>query len=104
MAPPTEGRPSPPSTSGVSCRDILPDIAFEYVLTHELGHYFGLVHVDGVHRIMYSNKEKSWWHWWMPFSLLVFEQQPKFVLEEAKAAWNYIVAGWPTKALTTRAH
>lgn len=95
------------NTSGVSCLDRLPDIVFEYVFAHELGHYFGLVHVDGAHRIMYTmNKTqgKSLFTWWTIPSLLIFEQQPKFVLEEAKRVWDYIVAGWPTKALTTRAH
>lgn len=103
-----DGTPFPGSnTSGVSCLDRVPDLVFEYVLAHELGHYFGLVHVDGAHRIMFTmNKSqgKSVFTWWTLPSLLIFEQQPKFVLEEAKAAWDYIVAGWPTDALTTRAH
>jgi len=103
-----DGSPFPGSnTSGVSCLDRLPDLVFEYVFAHELGHYFGLVHVDGAHRIMFTmNKSqgKSVFTWWTVPSLLVFEQQPKFVLEEAKRVWDYIVAGWPTKALTTRAH
>ncbi|NUR08812.1 MAG: hypothetical protein HOQ22_11865 [Nocardioidaceae bacterium] len=103
-----DGSPFPGSnTSGVSCLDRVPDLVFEYVLAHELGHYFGLVHVDGAHRIMFTmNKSqgKSVFTWWTVPSLLLVEQQPKFVLEEAKRAWDYIVAGWPTKALTTRAH
>jgi len=103
-----DGSPFPGSnTSGVSCLDRVPDLVFEYVFAHELGHYFGLVHVDGAHRIMFTmNKSqgKSVFTWWTVPSLLVFEQQPKFVLEEAKRVWDYIVAGWPTKALTTRAH
>ena len=103
-----DGSPFPGSnTSGVSCLDRVPDLVFEYVFAHELGHYFGLVHVDGAHRIMFTmNKSqgKSVFTWWTVPSLLVFEQQPKFVLDEAKRVWDYIVAGWPTKALTTRAH
>jgi hypothetical protein len=53
---------------------------------------------------MFTPKGKSWWTRWTLISLGVLEQQPKFVIEEAKAAWDYIVAGWPTAALTTRAH
>lgn len=37
-------------------------------------------------------------------TLLLLGQQPRFVLDEAKRAWDYIVAGFPTEALTTRAH
>src|SRR5690606_26451767 len=43
-----DGTPFPGSfTSGVSVRDRVPDLVYEYVLAHELGHYFGLTHVDG---------------------------------------------------------
>jgi hypothetical protein len=82
-------------------------VVFKYVFAHELGHYFGLVHVDGAHRIMYTfNKDenKSMFTWWTVPELLFLEQQPRFVLDEAKRAWDYIVAGFPTEALTTRAH
>lgn len=103
-----DGTPFPGSfTSGVSVLDRVPDLIFEYVLAHELGHYFGLTHVDGYHRIMYTANAAAGTKaitWWTLPSLLLFEQQPKFVLEEAKAVWDYIVAGFPTEALTTRAH
>lgn len=38
--------------SGVSFIDDIPDEIRRYVLVHELGHYFGLCHVDGFSRIM----------------------------------------------------
>ncbi|GAA4729172.1 hypothetical protein GCM10023216_20780 [Isoptericola chiayiensis] len=103
-----DGMPFPGSwTSGVSVRDRVPDLIYEYVLAHELGHYFGLTHVDGYHRIMYTANPDAGTEairWWTIPSLLFLEQQPKFVLEEAKAVWNYIVAGFPTDALVSRAH
>ncbi|WP_402371297.1 metallopeptidase domain-containing protein [Isoptericola rhizosphaerae] len=103
-----DGTPFPGSfTSGVSVRDRVPDLVYEYVLAHELGHYFGLTHVDGYHRIMYTANPDAGTApvtWWTLPSLILVEQQPKFVLDEAKAVWDYIVAGFPTEALTTRAH
>jgi hypothetical protein len=103
-----DGSPFPgDDTSGVSFMDRVPDVVFKYVFAHELGHYFGLVHVDGAHRIMYTfnkNEDTSMFTWWTIPELLLLEQQPRFVLDEAKRAWDYIVAGFPTEALTTRAH
>lgn len=103
-----DGSPFPgDDTSGVSVTDRVPDVVFKYVFAHELGHYFGLVHVDGAHRIMYTfneNEGKSMFTWWTLPELLLLEQQPRFVLAEAKRAWDYIVAGFPAEALTTRAH
>ncbi|MGH3455821.1 MAG: hypothetical protein ACRDP2_15485 [Nocardioidaceae bacterium] len=103
-----DGDPFPGSfTSGVSFQDLQPDLVFTYVLIHELGHYFGLCHVDGANRIMYtSNKDeaKTWWSWSLLPEYLWLEGRPRFVLDEAKRAWDYIVAGFPTEALTTRAH
>ncbi len=94
-------------TSGVSFLDRLPDFVFKYVFVHELGHYFGLCHVDGLNRIMYTankNENTTWWDWWVIPEYVYLEGGPRFILDEAKRAWDYIVAGFPTECLTRRAH
>ncbi|MCA8957175.1 MAG: hypothetical protein KDC87_13960 [Planctomycetes bacterium] len=103
-----DGDPFPGSrTSGVSFLDRVPDTIFRYVFVHELGHYFGLCHVSGANRIMFTaNKDAdlTWWSWGLLPEYLYLEGGPRFVLDEAKRAWDYIVAGFPTDCLTTRAH
>src|SRR4051794_18248326 len=49
--------------SGLTYIDNRPDVIWRYVAMHEMGHYFGLCHVDGVDRIMYSPRQNSWWSW-----------------------------------------
>ena len=80
------------AASGVTFIDNFPDRIWKYVPIHELGHYFGLCHVDGVDRIMYSAKENSWFSWTTFPNLLYLNQEPKFTLSEAKQTWDYIVA------------
>ena len=94
-------------TSGVSFLDRRPDFVFQYVFVHELGHYFGLCHVDGLNRIMYTsnkNEDKTWWSWMVLPEYIYLEGGPRFVLDEAKRAWDGIVGGYPTDCLTSRAH
>ena len=88
-------------TSGVTFIDNKLDHVWKYVPIHELGHYFGLCHVDGIHRIMCSTKEKSWWHWGMLPGLL-FEGEPYFTLREAMSTWNYIVEHFEPECLGAR--
>ena len=99
------------NTSGVSFRDRLPDIVFRYVFVHELGHYFGLCHVDGADHIMYTVR-RDWWSWRLLPEYLYFRGTPSFTLDEARRAWDYIIgdpatagvsSGFPTDCLTTRA-
>jgi hypothetical protein len=85
--------------SGVAFIDNHPDTIWKYVPIHELGHYFGLCHVDGLDRIMVSTREKSWWSWWMIPNLLFLKGEPYFTLDEAKAAWDYIVANFAPECL-----
>jgi hypothetical protein len=85
--------------SGVTFIDNKPDIVWKYVPIHELGHYFGLCHVDGVDRIMYSSRNNSWFDWWTLPKLLYTKGEPSFTLDEAKQAWDYIVAHFPAGCL-----
>jgi hypothetical protein len=85
--------------SGVTFIDNKPDHFWKYVPIHELGHYFGLCHVDGIDRIMVSTREKSWWDWSVLPNLLYLKGEPYFTLDEAKTAWDYIVANFDARCL-----
>jgi hypothetical protein len=88
--------------SGVTFIDNHPDRVWKYVPIHELGHYFGLCHVDGADRIMLSTKQNSWWSWSVLPNLLYLEGEPSFVLDEAKAVWDFIVANFDARCLGAR--
>ncbi|RKF28325.1 hypothetical protein [Micromonospora globbae] len=93
------------SASGVTFVDNLPDDIWKYVPIHELGHYFGLCHTDGVDRIMYSPKTNSWWRGWaIPRTLLNLwlQGEPTFTYGEAKATWDYVVAHFAPQCLGAR--
>ena len=85
--------------SGVTYIDSSPDTIWKFVTIHELGHYFGLCHVDGVDRIMYSPRQNSWFTWRTIPNLLYLQNDPKFTLSEAKQAWDYIVEHFPSTCL-----
>jgi len=87
--------------TGCTFRDRLPDFAFRYVPIHEIGHTFGLCHVDGLHRIMLSTKQKSWFDW-PTIPEFWLSGGPTFILDEAKKAWDYIVANFSVECLATR--
>ncbi|MEV6367722.1 hypothetical protein AB0L86_12600 [Micromonospora musae] len=93
------------STSGVTFIDNTPDQLWKYVPIHELGHYFGLCHTDGVDRIMYSPKTNSWWRGWaIPRGVLniYLQGEPTFGYGEAKATWDYVVAHFAPQCLGAR--
>lgn len=85
--------------SGVIYIDNFPDQIWKYVPIHELGHYFGLCHVDGVDRIMVSTRDHSWWSWSAIPNWLYLKGEPYFAFGEAKAAWDYIVANFAPDCL-----
>lgn len=97
---------TPEDVSGLTFMDRLPDFVWRYVLVHEMGHYFGLCHVDGLNRIMYTAAEaedKSAWDWWLIPDYFYLNGGPTFVLDEAKQAWDYIIANFTAECLRTRA-
>ena len=92
--------------TGTDFRYRKPDIAFKYTAIHEIGHTFGLGHVDGLLRIMYTNADdahksiasgSSWWQY------LTHGLEAGFILDEGKKAWDYIVANVDASRLETRA-
>lgn len=92
----------PDDASGVTFIDNKPDIVWKYVPIHEFGHYFGLCHVDGLNRIMYSPKENSWFTWTTIPKLLLINGEPTFTLDEAKRVWDHIVQYFPPSCLGSR--
>jgi hypothetical protein len=82
--------------------DNKPDHFWKYVPIHELGHYFGLCHVDGIDRIMVSTREKSWWDWSVIPNWLYLNGEPYFSFDEAKSTWDYIVANFTPQCLGAR--
>ncbi len=91
----------PDGFSGVTFRDNVSDFVFKYVLVHELGHYFGLCHVNGVDRVMYTAAGKSIFSWSM-IPELYLSAEPRFTIGEAKRAWDYIVANMNPSCLSAR--
>ena len=88
--------------SGVTFTDRLPDLIWRYVLVHELGHYFGLCHVDGLERIMFATGEGPL-SWSTLPRYIYLSGEPTFTFDEAKAAWDFIIEHFPPSALMTRA-
>jgi hypothetical protein len=86
-------------TSGCTYIDNKPDQIWKYVPIHELGHYFGLCHVDGLDRIMVSTRDNSWWDWSLIPNFLYLKGEPYFTFGEAKATWDYIVDNFTPECL-----
>src|SRR5258708_26507728 len=91
--------------TGAAFRGRKPDVAFKYSAIHELGHTFGLCHVDGLLRIMFTNARtegKSMWSWSSALQYWTSGLEAGFTLDEAKKAWDYIVANFSADCLKTR--
>jgi hypothetical protein len=91
--------------SGLTFKDRKPDFVWKYVLIHEIGHYFGLPHVSGLDRIMYSAaaEDETWLSWWLLPEYIYLEGSPSFVFDEAKKVWDYIIEYFPAACLASRA-
>lgn len=88
--------------TGTAFRYRKPDIAYKYVTIHELGHSFGLCHVDGLLRIMFTGGQSvssgsSWWQYWTS------GVEAGFIFDEGKKVWDYIVKNFSVDCLKTRA-
>jgi hypothetical protein len=92
--------------TGAAFRYRKPDLAFKYTAIHELGHTFGLCHVNGLLRIMFTNAagaNKSVWSWASAWQYWTNGVEAGFILEDGKKAWDYIVANFDSARLQTRA-
>lgn len=92
--------------TGTHIRYRKPDPAFKYTAIHELGHTFGLCHVNGLLRIMYTNapgQQKSIWSWSSFGQYLTNGVEAGFILDEGKKVWDYIVANVDSARLQVRA-
>jgi len=89
-------------TTGAVFRDNVPDVVWKYVPIHELGHTFGLCHIDGIEHIMYGPKDKSWFDWSTIPQYFLTDGEPSFTYDEAKATWDYVVANFAAECLATR--
>ncbi|HEY8204069.1 MAG TPA: hypothetical protein VIF81_05020 [Pyrinomonadaceae bacterium] len=104
----------PFDVSGLTFIDNKPDIVWKYVPIHELGHYFGLCHVEGADRIMFTPKgphgeSLSTWEvikkaltWRTLYSLLIIKGEPSFTLDEGMQAWDYIIEHFPARCLGSK--
>ena len=93
-------------TTAAHIRYRKPDPAFKFTAIHELGHTFGLCHVSGLLRIMFTNapgQDKSVWSWSSFWQYLSSGVEAGFVLAEGKKAWDYIVANVAAERLKVRA-
>jgi hypothetical protein len=92
--------------TGTDIRYRKPDLAFKYTAIHELGHTFGLCHVNGLLRIMFTNApgaNKSIWSWSSAWQYWTTGVEAGFTLDEGKMVWRYIVANMDPARLQTRA-
>jgi hypothetical protein len=92
--------------TGTDIRYRKPDLAFKYTAIHELGHTFGLCHVNGLLRIMYTNapgQDKSIWSWSSLWQYASHGLEAGFTLDEGKKVWEYIVANVDPARLQVRA-
>lgn len=86
------------NASGATFIDNVPDVVWKYVPIHELGHCFGLCHVDGLDRIMVSASQNTIWTWSLLWNWCL-RGEPYFTLDEAKSTWDYIVANFDAECL-----
>lgn len=90
-------------TSGVTFRAQLPERVRQYVLIHELGHYFGLTHVDGFDRLMVSGAEgQGELFTGTSICKFIWHGGPRFTYVEAERVWDFILTNFPTSCLAPR--
>ncbi|MFD5389253.1 hypothetical protein ACFWMG_30890 [Streptomyces sp. NPDC127074] len=89
------------ATSGVTFTDNIPDRIWKYVPIHELGHYFGLCHVSGLDRIMYTADPTQNTTWFTPRIIWTWyiTGEPEFAYSEMEDAWTWIVDNMPPECL-----
>lgn len=89
----TEISPQQTPFSGLEYRDAWPDYVFRYVLIHEIGHYFGLVHQGhtGANHIMWSLASGIPPVSWETVGEAFLSAEPRFTGEDACMVWRFIL-------------
>lgn len=85
--------------TGAEYRHGVPDWGTRWTPIHELGHTFGLCHVDGLNRIMWGKEGHSMWSGWLLPEYLCFSGEPQFIHDEAKKVWDYVISNFPVACL-----
>jgi len=91
--------------TGSAIRNRKPDLGFKYTAIHEMGHTFGLCHVDGILRIMFTNakdQNKSTFTWGVLWQYWNSGLEASFTLDEGKKVWDYIVGNFSPDCLEMR--
>jgi hypothetical protein len=91
--------------TGTAFRYRKPDLAFKYTAIHELGHTFGLCHVSGLLRIMFTNnatENRSIWSGSSVWQYWTNGLEAGFILDEGKKVWRYIVDNFDPSILESR--
>ncbi|HWR98216.1 MAG TPA: hypothetical protein VN317_07305 [Candidatus Methanoperedens sp.] len=82
--------------SGVTYRNRTPDWVFRWVLVHEMGHYWGLDHVNrqcgdrGLDEIMYAPSTGIGLTGSAVYEYLLGGGEARFTLDDARSVWDYI--------------
>jgi hypothetical protein len=85
-----------PSRSGVTYRNRTPDWAFRWVLVHEMGHYWGLNHLNragaerGLDEIMYTPTTGISVGGGTVAEYLLLSGEARFTLDDARTAWEWM--------------
>jgi hypothetical protein len=87
--------------TGAEYRQRVPNWVSTWAAIHEIGHTFGLCHVDGFNNIMFST-DHSWWSGGLLPEFICFSGEPQFIHGEAKKVWDYIIAHFPINCLANR--
>lgn len=90
--------------AGVIFRDRLPDFLFRYSIIHELGHYFGLDHANGLDNIMYSwgDPAVTWVDGTLWYEYPYLSGTPGFARWQARRVWDFTIDNFPADCLQRR--
>lgn len=82
--------------SGVTYRNRTPDWVFRFVLAHEIGHYWGLDHLNrsrgdrSLDEIMYAPSTGTGLSASAVAEYLLLNGEPRFTLDDARKVWDWI--------------
>jgi hypothetical protein len=95
LDPPSPGNQSQAQASGVTSRNRTPSWVFRWVLIHEMGHYWGLDHIDGTRgldEIMFSMSTGAGVTGSTVYEFLLLGGEPRFTFDDLNTTWAWITA------------